>query len=82
MAQLAADQGAHVAVLMYYRSAYELATQEPEADAAGIVATAVNYADRLKKPIDRLAVFEWASGIAPSEDLDAKIDKLKEGKIE
>ncbi len=78
MAQEAAREGAHVAAIMYYRSAYDLAGSGPQAGAAEIVAMAVEYADQLKKPTDRLAVYQWASGIAQSESLDAKIAAIQE----
>lgn len=84
MAEEAQRNGAHVAVLMYYRTAIE--TTGFGQGAADILLAAVRYAPKLKKEGDRLAVAGWSKEAleklqAPSlkEIIVKEIAKLEAG---
>src|SRR3989344_538969 len=91
-ARTAQEAGAHVAVLMYYRSAADNAWNglnkswytAARESLTGIVQETAVYAARLKKPEDRQAVHDWASCIATctlkDEELGAKINSLLDEK--
>lgn len=58
MAEEAQADGAHVAVLTHYRTAIEGTGYNQ--NAAGFLLTAVQYAQRLKKEKDRVAIAIWS----------------------
>lgn len=71
MVQEAEKDGAHVAVLMYHRTAIE--GIEYNTNAATVLLSAIQYAQRLKKGRDRKAVAQWGQDvmqrITPKTDL-------------
>lgn len=84
MAEEAAGNGAHVAVLMNYRSAIETAVEQagycsdtPRPDPAFLLLVAISYAQRLKKSDDRGAVADWGmltlKDVKPAAGLEAAI---------
>lgn len=68
MAEEAAGNGAHVAVLMHYRSAVEQAGYG--SNSAPVLLAAVQYAQRLKKGDDRAAIAGWGIGALEKIELD------------
>lgn len=84
MAQEAEKEGAHVAVLAYYRTAIETAGYD--SNAVAVLLSAVEYAQRLKKEGDRKAIAQWGQEvmqrIAPktglAEIICKEIAKLQE----
>lgn len=80
MAEQAKKEGAHVAVVTYYRNAAET-TEEPK-DVEGIIAATVEYAGILKKPTDRKAVYEWAKVVAADRDLETLTPRIKKALLE
>ena len=91
-ARAAQEVGAHVAALMEYRSAADVACNHlnkawytaAEESLTDIVQETAAYAARLKKPEDRQAVHDWASCIATctlkDEELGARINSLLDEK--
>lgn len=77
MAQDAKGDNAHVAVLMHYRSAVE--AWEYSSNAAPVLLVAMQYAQRLKKSMDRTAVAVWGTEslerIKPSHDLEGTVKR-------
>lgn len=75
MAEEAQEDGAHVAVLMNYRSAIE--AMESTGDSASYLLTAIQYAQGLKKEGDRTAIVNWGQEVLeivnPGADLEATI---------
>lgn len=61
VAQEAQQDGAHVAVLMNYRTAIDTLGYNPQT--APILLEAVRYAQGLKKERDRLAVAQWGLSV-------------------
>ena len=58
LAEEAGREGAHVASVMYYRTAAELTTANEELKI--ILEAVIKYASKLKKPMDQLATYNWA----------------------
>lgn len=84
MARQAAEQKAHVAVAMNYRTAADLA--ESDTQLAEIVHLAADYAANLKKPMDRRAMYEWGQEVIvkrlpgnPLEDLLTELIEQSNG---
>jgi len=77
MAEAAQEDGAHVAVLTYYRDAIE--GTEYSRSAAPILLAAMQYAQRLKKEDDRKAMINWGTSVLeavrPDADLEATINQ-------
>ncbi len=85
LAEEAQKDGAHVAVLTYFRDAIEETGYNP--NAAPVLLEAMRYAQRLKKERDRKAIVDWGTRalekIRPDVTLEATINqeilKLKAG---
>lgn len=80
MAEKAQKDGAHVAVLTYYRTAIEATGYKQ--NATDIILAAVRYAQRLKKKRDRTAIAAWGRETleriqAPNLDSITKIEIAK-----
>lgn len=77
MAKDAQKDGAHVAVLTYYRDAVEETGYNP--NAAPVLLEAVRYAQRLKKERDREAIANWGlralGRINPDVSLESTINR-------
>jgi len=80
MAKQAGKENAHVAVAMYYRTAAELTSSNEEL--TGILNAVVDYADRLKKPIDQLAVYHWEQQVVSAKLKENPLEKKVEQLIE
>ncbi|MBI2574959.1 hypothetical protein HYV82_03670 [Candidatus Woesearchaeota archaeon] len=61
MAEQVGQGGAHVAAVMNYRTAAGLAASREEL--RGVLGALIEYAGRLKKPEDQLAVYSWGKDI-------------------
>lgn len=77
MAEAAQKDGAHVAVLTYYRDAIEETGYN--SNAAPVLLAAIQYAQKLKKGRDRKAIADWGmralGKIKPDTSLEATINQ-------
>ena len=67
MAEAAGAEGAHVAAVMYYRTAAEAAASG--AEVRPILEAVLDYAATLKKPMDQLALYEWGQQVIAAKEL-------------
>lgn len=85
MAEESVKDGAHVAVLTYYRTAIEETAYNQ--NAAEILLAAVRYAQRLKKERDKAAVTTWSREALGriqanlKEIIEREITKLETGDV-
>lgn len=61
MAEQAGEKGAHVAAVMNYRTAAGLT--ESREELRGVLDAVIEYAGRLKKTEDQLAVYSWGAAV-------------------
>lgn len=71
-AEQAAMEGAHVAVVMNYVAAAEIAYSF---EAEEIVGLALDYARNLRKPADRLWVYEWSREVIKQKEIGGELER-------
>ncbi|TKJ17251.1 hypothetical protein CEE44_01825 [Candidatus Woesearchaeota archaeon B3_Woes] len=80
MAEQAKGENAHVAVSMYYRTAIELTNSREEL--VEILGATIKYADRLKKPTDQLAIYQWGQQVISEKLQGDPLEELIQQSIE